>query len=246
MSRKKTLDEVIAQFQQTHGDRYDYSRVVYRTAHEKVEIICKKHGPFWQRANDHYQQGKGCWDCSYELRAIKTGDIKRKSPAQFIEDAIKIHGNRYDYSLVEYKGSFTKIKIICKTHGIFLQAPSIHLGGANCKKCSNRISKPEKAWLDSLDIPERQHPIRVNKRLRHVDGYDPETNTVYEFHGDFWHGNIAVFPEDEKHPHFDLNYGELYQKTLNKDNDIIDFGFNLIVLWENDWKLMNNMKGHGN
>ena len=54
-------------------------------------------------------------------------------------------------------------------------------------------------WLDDLNIAVREHPIRLPNRRKPVlaDGYDPKTNTVYEFLGDYFHGNPAVYdPED--------------------------------------------------
>ena len=63
---------------------------------------------------------------------------KRKTTEQFIEDALKIHGDKYDYSNVEYKNSITKIEIICKIHDSWLQTPSHHLTRKQgCKKCGD-------------------------------------------------------------------------------------------------------------
>ena len=59
---------------------------------------------------------------------------KRKTTEQFIKEAKLIHGNKYDYSLVEYKNNSTKVKIICKAHGMFEQRPSDHLNNHGCKK----------------------------------------------------------------------------------------------------------------
>ena len=59
----------------------------------------------------------------------------RKTNEEFIADAYLIHKDRYDYSLLDYKSNKTKIKIICKEHGVFLQRPSAHLSGQGCMKC---------------------------------------------------------------------------------------------------------------
>jgi len=64
-----------------------------------------------------------------------------KSKDQVINDFIKVHGDRYDYSLVDYKNSKTKVKIICKKHGVFEQSPNHHLRGRNCPKCSKKYKK---------------------------------------------------------------------------------------------------------
>ena len=54
---------------------------------------------------------------------------------EFIAKAKAVHGDRYDYSKVEYVGTKTKICIICKEHGEFLQSPKKHLLGQGCIKC---------------------------------------------------------------------------------------------------------------
>ena len=61
---------------------------------------------------------------------------------QFIEKARKVHGNKYDYSKVEYVNTNTKVCIICPIHGEFWQTPNSHLQGYGCKKCTySSISK---------------------------------------------------------------------------------------------------------
>lgn len=71
---------------------------------------------------------------------------KRKTTEQFVFDAIKVHGDRYDYSKTEYIHSFKKVCITCKKHGDFLQLPSAHLAGEGCKRCS--MSSMGDAFLD--------------------------------------------------------------------------------------------------
>lgn len=58
----KPLELVLRDFRITHGDTYDYSKVVYIKAKEKVEIICKEHGSFWQTPDNHWS-GSGCPNC---------------------------------------------------------------------------------------------------------------------------------------------------------------------------------------
>lgn len=61
--------------------------------------------------------------------------MARKTTSQFIEEAKAVHGDKYDYSRVEYKGSETKVCIICPEHGEFWQIPINHLSGQPCIKC---------------------------------------------------------------------------------------------------------------
>lgn len=54
---------------------------------------------------------------------------------EFIKKARKVHGDKYDYSKVEYVKWEAKVRIICRKHGEFLQSPKKHLSGQGCKKC---------------------------------------------------------------------------------------------------------------
>lgn len=115
-----------------HKEKYDYSLVDYVNKHNKVKIICPKHGVFLQNAGAHIR-GKGCKACSMdELRKIV-----QSSTSEFIEKANNIHNFKYDYSLVKYTKAINKVKIICKHHGVFEQVAINHLSGCGCQKCSD-------------------------------------------------------------------------------------------------------------
>ena len=131
-------DEFIEKAKKIHGDKYDYSKVNYVNNHTKVCIICPVHGEFWQLPMVHLRKGKGkCLKCSYETR----NTYKRLSKDEFIEKAKQIHGDKYDYSKVEYVNTNTKVCIICHKHGEFWQTPNQHLSKHGCRKC--RQSKME-------------------------------------------------------------------------------------------------------
>jgi len=121
-------EEIILKFQKVHGDRYDYSKVEYVHSLTKVVIICKEHGEFHRRPSNH-GQGAGCPKCGYP---------NRHTTEECIQKFQKVHGDRYDYSKVEYVNNRTKVIIICKEHGEFLQTPFYHSSrdGANCPKCT--------------------------------------------------------------------------------------------------------------
>lgn len=119
----------IQKFQEVHGDRYDYSKVVYKTTREKVIIICQEHGEFLQTPQNH-QAGKGCPNCQSN---------KKKDTKQCIQDFIDRHGHTYDYSKVIYVNANTKVDIVCSKHGVFSQTPSNHLNGGGCPDCWKNI-----------------------------------------------------------------------------------------------------------
>jgi 5-methylcytosine-specific restriction endonuclease McrA len=124
MSRKLTTYRFIADCRLIHGDRYDYSLVEYITSHIKVKIICLIHGVF-EQSPYHHKRGINCPKCSGKYRTTK----------DFIDSSVDVHGDRYDYSLVEYTDCLTKVKIICPIHGVFEQKAISHLRGMGCYKC---------------------------------------------------------------------------------------------------------------
>lgn len=133
---RKTQNEIIGKFREIHSDTYNYNLTEYGGMRVKVKIICPKegHGIFIQKPCDHIQ-GRGCPKCGYDKISISNGlTIK-----EFIRRAIEFHGNTYNYSLVEYISTNTKVKIICQIeeHGIFEQLPLVHLKGSGCQQCSN-------------------------------------------------------------------------------------------------------------
>lgn len=135
--RKKTTEEFIMEAVAVHGNRYDYSQVVYSGEAINVCIICEHHGEFLQTPSSHLHKKSNCPQCSY----ITAGLAHRKTLEQFIEDAINIHSDLYDYSLVKYVGDKKKIEIICKKHQkSFLQVPSSHLRGSGCPLCVNKTA----------------------------------------------------------------------------------------------------------
>jgi len=132
-----TTKKFIHRARKVHGNKYDYSKVKYIPGNNKVEIICKKHGSFFQNPFNHLKK-EGCPVCGTE----RTNNSHRKpmSKKDFIKKSRKVHGNKYDYSKVKpIIYSTKKIIIICKRHGEFLQRPIAHLSGQICYKCSREL-----------------------------------------------------------------------------------------------------------
>ena len=235
LSKQKTsnLNKFIEKSNKKHNNKYNYSKSIYVRSNIKIEISCPVHGSFWQTPNNHLR-GSGCDKCGQLLTNYKLN----KDNEYFIAKAKEIHKNRYDYSQVNYVNCRTKVKIICNKHGVFLQTPTGHLSGQGCRKCSNTISNLETKWLDSLNIKEENRQISLlglPKRWK-VDGYDPNTNTVYEFNGDFWHGNPDVYDKNDLNIVNKITFGKLYYRTLKKEKILRLKGYNLVSMWENDYK----------
>jgi hypothetical protein len=128
---KKTQEDFIKECVDKHGDKYDYSKTVYKSHKDKVIIICKLHGEFEQVAGNHAGKGSNCPLCARIIVASK----KTKTLDKFIEECREVHGDTYDYSKVDYINNSTYITIICKKHGEYTQSPSDHLRGRGCSHC---------------------------------------------------------------------------------------------------------------
>ena len=109
MSKKLTTEEFVKKTKNIHKNKYDYSLVDYKYSKLKVTIICPKHGEFEQIPNAHLM-GQGCPKC---------GGTHKSTTIEFIQKAKLIHDKKYDYSLVDYFGSKSKVIIICNKHGNF-------------------------------------------------------------------------------------------------------------------------------
>ena len=132
MPKRKTKEEFIKQSIEIHGNKYDYSNINYINTKIKVEIFCNKCKIYFSQTPDNHFQGQGCAVCGFSNGT----DKRRKTLENFIHDANKIHGEKYDYSKVEYISEKTKIIIKCKIHGEFEQTPGNHLSSKGCPKCS--------------------------------------------------------------------------------------------------------------
>ena len=131
INRRKDIDNFITEAQQIHKNedgtpKYDYSNVNYINALTKVTIICPIHGAFEQKPSSHLS-GCGCPQCNHRSYVY--------TKEEFIEKAKEIHGNKYDYSKVEYVNNETKVCIICPIHGEFWQTPNNHFNSCGCYLC---------------------------------------------------------------------------------------------------------------
>lgn len=222
-SFKMCTESFIKKSMLKHENRYDYSKTKYIGNKEKVIVICREHGEFMQTPFSHLQ-GQGCKICS---------NLNKSCISEFIERSLIIHENKYDYSNISFVNIKTKIGIICKEHGLFEQIPKSHLVGKGCPRCGNKFGIMENKWLDNFNILDEYRQYKISKYI--VDGYDPVKNTIYEFYGDFWHGNPNRYNSSELNKVIKLTFGELYERTLQKENKLKELGYNIISIWESDF-----------
>jgi hypothetical protein len=257
---KLTQEDILEKFRNTHGDKYNYDKVIYINSNTKVIITCQIHGDFEQTPS-HHANGTNCPKCNgtipltneefikrskeihgerylYHLvNVISTGDpvsivcqihgvfnqivgnhIYNKhgcpycagnvplSTELFIERSKLINGDKYTYDYTIIAGAHNKTIITCVKHGNFKQTPANHLNKKEgCPKCSDVLtySKVQIQWLNCIAIyyPSIQHALKegeykIENSRYSADGYVPEINTIFEFHGCFYHAHPSIIKEN--------------------------------------------------
>ena len=209
-------DEIIEKFVSVHGNKYDYSKVVYNGMHNKVVIICPEHGEFKQTPTKHIL-GQGCGKCGHMVKLTQN---------MFVKKVIDIYKGKYDYSKVEYKTSHDKITIICPKHGEFEQLPYDHLQGHGCPSCSNTFSIGEMEIYQYLcDRIGKENIILHDRDIlngKEIDIFIPKLKIGIEYNGLYWHSEAN-------------SKGKLYH--INKLNECNNKGINLIQIFEDEYLL---------
>jgi very-short-patch-repair endonuclease len=188
IGRNKTTEEIITLANEIHGNKYDYSKLIFLSSKKKVTIICHKHGEFKQTTKNHINNKQGCPKCS--VTAKLTTEL-------FIDKAKLIHYNTYDYSMVNYVNSRKNVIIICQSHGKFKQQPTCHLNGNGCPICKE--SKGELMIRNILNTKQinffrnKKFPNCKFKKPLSFDFYLPNHNVCIEFDGIQHHNPIKYF-----------------------------------------------------
>ncbi len=240
-SHKPSNEEFIEKSNKIHGkDKYDYSKIQYVDNTTKILIGCKIHGYFEQSPDKHINAKHGCPEC---------GGSRKSNKEEFIEKSNKIHGaGTYDYSKIEYVNNKSKIIINCPKHGDFEQRASDHTNHrCGCPKCAQvGFSKMQIQWLEFLEgyynihirhIGNSAQEYNIRSTKWKADGYCKDTKTIYEFHGDYWHGNPRRYDPKFVNVFSNKTMETLYKNTMKREKRIKELGYNLIVMWELDWTI---------
>ena len=223
MSKRLTIQELIVRAKEVHGDKYDYSLVENEGLFVKNKIICKKCGNVFEMPfNNHINQKQGCKFCKHRSY--------RYSTDEWVDKAKKIHGDKYDYSKVNYINKNTKICIICPKHGEFWITPDKHVNSKQgCPKCAKNYRLDTDLFIKKA-------------RLIHCEFYnydkclykDTETKVciVCPEHGEFWqtpHGHLNG--QGCPKCHEEKNINEI--KLFNFINDNI--GHKVVSQYKSNW-----------
>ena len=176
MPKKKTTEEFKEQLSIEHPELELLSE--YKGNKEYVTVRCIKHDYIFNSKPNWLHKGCGCQKCYDERR----GKTLLKSTESFIKEAKKIHGDKYNYSKVEYKGSKDKVCIICPEHGEFWQTPNKHLSGQGCPKCANKNVTTEEFIQKAKQV---HGDIYDYSKVEYI-GFKDKVCIICPEHGEFW------------------------------------------------------------
>ncbi len=214
-NRKITLEKFKERANELFNSFYNYDNVFFSDLHDKVKIICPIHGEFTQIVADHLN-GHGCTQCAI--------DALKSNTYEFIIKARQIHGNKYDYSKVNYVHSRIPVDIICLEHGEFQQTPDSHLKGCGCPKCGKIISKNEEELYQFVyNLVGSENVVRNDRSIldgKEIDIYIPTLKVGIEYNGVVWHSE---------------KFGKDKDYHLSKLNIASSKGVKLIQVFEDEY-----------
>ena len=180
--RRLSQEEFLIKCREVHEDRYDYSKSIYQGMNNKIIITCYIHGSFKQTPSSHLN-GSGCPKCGL----ISQREKRKLGIDEFISRSKNKHGNRYDYSNIQYINQTINVKIICSIHGKFNQSPQNHINGSGCPRCSiiEQHEKQKKTIEEFIIDSVLVHDDLYDYSKVDYDGGKKKVTIICKKHGEF-------------------------------------------------------------
>ncbi len=241
MPKKLSTEQWIEKAIEIHGGEYDYSNTKYTKSHDYIEIICKEHGTFMQKAYSHLN-GRGCKQCTNKkLHAPRIGNkYGLTAQEEFLKRAHAVHGDRYDYSSAVYKHTHGKLIVICSEHGPFEVTPKNHTQAkSGCKKCYHK-SISERQFLSQEEFLQSAKEVHGDRYDYSKSVYTRATDNIIigcKKHGDFF--QLATV-----HIHQKSGCPSCTHRISNAEIEVGDFIESLgVTVNRNDFKTLKPILG---
>lgn len=202
-NKRFKIEDFIKKSQNIHGEKYSYGNVNYVNEKTLVKVTCKIHGDFDITPKQHLN-GIGCPKCKKEKK---------------INEFREIHGDYYDYSLVEFDKD-NKVKIICPIHGIFEQRPSKHRLGQGCPQCAKKEKTNKKNTKEFIELSKNKHGEKYEYTEVIYKNSHEKVKITCPIHGVF-----QQYPYDHYNGHGCPKCGRLISKN---EDEIAQFIINIV------------------
>lgn len=217
-----TKEQFLKMAREKYGWTFDYSKVKWNGYEEPILIICPIHGEFWTTPHNHLACITGCPKCGRE----KANSAMSYTKEDFLNKAKAIHGDKYDYSKVEYVDYHTSIVIICKKHGEFKQTPVNHAAsGQGCPKCMLKSQTKLQQRLQKIFpghfLEWEYSPDWLNGQR--IDIADAGLKIAIEFNGQQHYEPVKCFGGEEKFK-WQQNQDKMKEECC-KNNSFVLFKF---------------------
>lgn len=254
LARRTRQEEFVRRAQSIHkhedgSPKYLYDKVIYLTALQLVTITCPTHGDFPQAAYSHLS-GHGCPGCKADNRRLIIAELLERLSDAYGDRIRLVNSDKMNRSdLVVYQ---ERMAMQCTIHpnSIFHRSPrELLVEMRECRKCTNsergQTSKPAREYcaffacglegtVQTWDSPNGEY--RIPDTPWRADLFHHEANKIVEFHGTLWHSDPRVYAPDDVHPIVkNRTHGEIYEKTRQRTETLIEKGYNLKEMWELDW-----------
>lgn len=212
----------------------------YTQINDKHQFRCDKGHAFEARLNHVVRGAIGCGECRF---AAKRQEVQAQIDG--------VHGAGVVTLLGDYVGTARKHRFRCaEGHEWETKPNSIIFRQSGCPQCNSarRYSPVAIEWLSKMQKHERRAirhgdnggevTIEVDGKKLRPDGYNARTRTVYEFHGDVYHGNPGRFkPTDCPHPfRRGVTARQLWQETRKRERQLVAAGYTVVAVWEADYR----------
>lgn len=216
---------------------YDNKRIGIK----HIEKMCQEKN--WKLLTNNYINVKQKFSC-----ICNNGHIIEKTYQTIQHDCPVCYGNNLKsfeevekfilskgYKIIggKYKNSKSVLKLLCPNDHIYKISVNGFRQGYRCTRCkSGRISEISQQWLNNMGVNEREIYLNIKGDKFFVDGIDYNTNTIYEFFGDYWHGHPTRNGTNQTNKE---KFVVLYDNTISRIVKLID-NYNVCCIWEYEFK----------
>lgn len=182
-TKRLSNEEWVENAKKIHGDKYDYSITMYKTARTKLKIICPIHG-VQEMLPHHHLKGHGCGKCG--RKEINKSNGRKFTQEIFLEKVKHIEGLSFEKTV--YKSKRDAVIVTCHQHGDYETKAEVLLKGCGCPKCkSSEGEKQIRKWLQEKNIvfmEQMGFPGCNYKKKLLFDFYIPSMNLCIEYDGE--------------------------------------------------------------
>lgn len=204
---------------------------------EYIEVMCENNHQ-WDTTYERLISGHYCPHCNGNAKYNQQTFVQK---IQNVSPTITVLG--------QFQQTHIPVDVKCNVcNHEWKPRPYNLIQGYGCPQCSknNKFSKKALIWLRYLELhlgiklnhAKRYGEFRIPGTNYRVDGYDPISKTVYEFYGDYWHGNPNMYDPDQYNQHLNKSYKHLYQSTMSRERTLVELGYNVVSVWESDFDQM--------